>query len=78
MRTRRSHLFGEIRSVSGRRSDAAAVDAPPGENGVTMAPERKQWKILGPTRLELTWLDFEPRTDASRRRLSVRTLLCSG
>lgn len=38
-----------------------------GIQGAGMSPARKHWQILSPTKLQLVWKDFEPRTQADRR-----------
>ena len=40
--------------------------------GQVMVPaKRSDWQVISPTHVRLTWKDFEPRTDATRRGFTV-------
>lgn len=38
-----------------------------GHLGAGMSPARQHWQILSPTKMQLVWKDFEPRTQKDRR-----------
>lgn len=44
------------------------------DTGPWCEPDKPDWTILSPTHLQLTWLDFEPRTDKNRRAFRLVTL----
>jgi hypothetical protein len=44
------------------------------DTGPWCEPDKPGWTILSPTHLQLTWLDFEPRTDKNRRAFRLVTL----
>lgn len=41
------------------------------DTGPFTAPDKKAWKIVSPTHLQLTWKNFEPRTDKDRRSFTL-------
>lgn len=38
-----------------------------GTHGAGMSPARKEWRIESPTKLQLVWKNFEPRTEKNHR-----------
>ena len=38
-----------------------------GSLGAGVSPAREQWRIESPTKMQLVWKDFEPRTEPERR-----------
>ncbi|HVF70821.1 MAG TPA: hypothetical protein VM940_04355 [Chthoniobacterales bacterium] len=42
-----------------------------GAQGAGMSPAKNHWRIQSPTRMQLVWKDFEPRTDKQRRGIKV-------
>lgn len=39
--------------------------------GTGMSPGRQHWHIQSPTKLQLVWKDFEPRTESNRRNFRI-------
>jgi hypothetical protein len=37
------------------------------------SPDRNEWEVISPTKLQLTWKRFEPRTQESRREFRLAT-----
>jgi hypothetical protein len=42
-----------------------------GSLGSGMSPKREQWHIQSPTRMQLVWKDFEPRTEPNHRGFTI-------
>ena len=54
-------------------ADGLTVDALlwHGSLGAGMSPRREQWHIQSPTRIQLVWKDFEPRTEPDHRGFKI-------
>jgi hypothetical protein len=42
-----------------------------GSLGAGMSPKREQWRVESPTRMQLVWKDFEPRTEPDHRGFKI-------
>ena len=42
-----------------------------GSLGAGMSPKREEWHIQSPTRMQLVWKDFEPRTEPNHRGFTI-------
>jgi hypothetical protein len=40
-------------------------------HGAGVSPSRKNWRIQSPTKMQLVWKNFEPRTEANRRSFRI-------
>lgn len=40
-------------------------------SGTGMSPGRQHWRIQSPTKMQLVWKDFEPRTESNRRNFRI-------
>jgi hypothetical protein len=40
-------------------------------HGAGVSPGRQHWRILSPTKMQLVWKNFEPRTDPNRRNFRI-------
>ena len=42
-----------------------------GTHGAGVSPARRHWRILSPTKMQLVWKNFEPRTESNRRSFRI-------
>ena len=46
-------------------------------HGAGVSPSRKHWRIQSPTKMQLVWKNFEPRTESNRRSFRISRPLTS-
>jgi hypothetical protein len=61
-------MIAAVSLQDGLTVDSLLWKAAPGSG---ISPARQHWRVQSPTKMELIWKDFEPRTDSNRRSFRI-------
>lgn len=67
-------MIADVTLKDGLTVDGLLWDSMPGTG---VSPKRKHWRIQSPTKMQLVWKDFEPRTDSNHRNFRIARPLTS-